>query len=32
MNSDLHCPTAPGFDEATGLGSPNFVTFITRQD
>ena len=30
MNNNGVFPTTPGFDEATGLGSPNFAGIITR--
>lgn len=32
MNNDGYYPTTPGYDEATGLGSPNFAAFITRRN
>ena len=31
MNNNGVYPATPGYDEATGLGSPNFAAFITRQ-
>jgi kumamolisin len=32
MNNNGFYPAASGYDEATGLGSPNFAAFITRQN
>jgi subtilase family serine protease len=31
MNNNGLYPTTPGFDDSTGLGSPNFAAFITRR-